>query len=416
MDPAEEDFQILIDKKNEGYLLKNFGEKGWGLFNLQSYAVVMGGNNGNLAASTAKNLQDDPFSTLLANVVRDSTILEKNEPTKKELPAPVKVDSTATEAVKAAPPKADSTGDLTAKGAPVSDSAVVNNGKLPPPGGDSLQHVMEKPSPVALLPAARFLSKKNKDGREMIYIDHNQGLNDTIRIFIPSRRPVVKAVAQDSSRDQHNKPDTGSITDSATVARGDSGVVQNNLPPTVLTDTTSGIAKPAQADPGATTVNPPELKSTAETKDPAPSKAAVATEPARRPEDTSQVRRGEVIKADGNKKDDIVVLPRVVQSSSTNSDCKAFASNEDFLKLRKKMAAENSDDNMIRIARKAFHTKCFSTEQIKNISFLFLTNAGKYMFFDLAYPFASDSEQYQSLESQLTDSYYINRFKAMIHK
>ena len=116
------------------------------------------------------------------------------------------------------------------------------------------------------------------------------------------------------------------------------------------------------------------------------------------------------------KKDDLVVLPKVVQSSSTNSDCKGFASNEDFLKLRKKMASENSDDNMFKVAKKTLHSKCFSTEQIKNLSFLFLTNEGKYRFFDLAYQFASDSDQYITLQSQLTDSYYINRFKAMIHK
>ena len=109
-------------------------------------------------------------------------------------------------------------------------------------------------------------------------------------------------------------------------------------------------------------------------------------------------------------------MPKVVKSSTINSDCKAFADDEDFLKLRKKMASENSDDNMIKVAKKAFHSKCFSTEQIKNLSFLFLTNEGKYMFFDAAYAFASDSNQYLTLQSQLTDSYYINRFKAMIHK
>ena len=38
------------------------------------------------------------------------------------------------------------------------------------------------------------------------------------------------------------------------------------------------------------------------------------------------------------------------------------------------------------------------------------------MFFDAAYPFTSDSDQYNSLKSQLSDEYYINRFKAMIHK
>ncbi len=115
-------------------------------------------------------------------------------------------------------------------------------------------------------------------------------------------------------------------------------------------------------------------------------------------------------------KDQMVVLPKVVKSSTINSDCKAFADNEDFLRLRKKMASESSNDNMIKIAKRAFHSKCFSTEQIKNLSFLFLTSEGKYKFFDEAYAFASDSDQYYTLQSQLTDSYYSNRFKAMLRK
>ena len=99
-----------------------------------------------------------------------------------------------------------------------------------------------------------------------------------------------------------------------------------------------------------------------------------------------------------------------------NSDCKSFATDEDFLKIRKKMVAENNDEDMIRVARKYFKTKCFITEQIKNLSVLFLKDEGKYMFFDAAYPFASDSDLYYTLEKQLSDTYYITRFRAMIHK
>ena len=44
----------------------------------------MGGNT-NAIASSSKNLQDDPFSRMLANVVKDSSILQKNEPLKEEL-------------------------------------------------------------------------------------------------------------------------------------------------------------------------------------------------------------------------------------------------------------------------------------------------------------------------------------------
>ena len=49
---------------------------------MQSYGVVMGGNTDTIASSS-KNLQDDPFSRMLANVVKDSSILQKNEPLKK---------------------------------------------------------------------------------------------------------------------------------------------------------------------------------------------------------------------------------------------------------------------------------------------------------------------------------------------
>ena len=61
-----------------------------------------------------------------------------------------------------------------------------------------------------------------------------------------------------------------------------------------------------------------------------------------------------------------------------------------------------------------FKQKCFSTEQIKNLSGLFLKEEEKYHFFDAAYPFVHDSQQFKLLESQLTDPYIITRFRAML--
>lgn len=78
------------------------------------------------------------------------------------------------------------------------------------------------------------------------------------------------------------------------------------------------------------------------------------------------------------------------------------------------MAAQKSDENMIVIARKTFVSKCFSTEQVKNLSSLFLKDEGCYNFFDAAYPHVNDTQNFQTLVSRLTDEYYINRFKAMI--
>lgn len=97
-----------------------------------------------------------------------------------------------------------------------------------------------------------------------------------------------------------------------------------------------------------------------------------------------------------------------------NSDCKNFASEDDFIKLRKKMAAEDNDDDMVATARKQFKSKCFTVEQVKNLGVLFLKDEGKYKFFDAAYPFVSDSYNFGTLEIQLSDNYFISRFKAMI--
>src|SRR5690349_16747740 len=37
----EQKFSVTVSRKDQGFLLKNFAEKGWGLFNLQTLAVQM---------------------------------------------------------------------------------------------------------------------------------------------------------------------------------------------------------------------------------------------------------------------------------------------------------------------------------------------------------------------------------------
>ena len=78
------------------------------------------------------------------------------------------------------------------------------------------------------------------------------------------------------------------------------------------------------------------------------------------------------------------------------------------------MAAESTEEDMVSAAKKIFKAKCYTTEQVKNLGLLFLKDAGKYNFFDAAYPSVSDSNNFSKLENQLSDPYYINRFKAML--
>lgn len=140
-------------------------------------------------------------------------------------------------------------------------------------------------------------------------------------------------------------------------------------------------------------------------------KVEIATE-------TSQVTESDLLKSkiiNTEKKDETIKEP-VVKATMINSDCKSLATDEDFLKIRKKMVAENNDEDMIKVAKKVFKTKCFTTEQVKNLSVLFLKDEAKYMFFDAAYPYVSDTELFTTLQGQLSDEYYITRFRAMIHK
>lgn len=94
--------------------------------------------------------------------------------------------------------------------------------------------------------------------------------------------------------------------------------------------------------------------------------------------------------------------------------CTALSTDDDFFKLRRDMAAKNTSDEMIAQAKKYFKNKCFRTEQIKYLSTLFLTDEDKYHFFDAAFLHVSDQEKFISLQSEIIDSYYLNRLKALI--
>ena len=101
-------------------------------------------------------------------------------------------------------------------------------------------------------------------------------------------------------------------------------------------------------------------------------------------------------------------------ATKAKSNCKTVAVYNDFLKLRRNMAAKETDEAMINEAKKAFRSRCYTTEQLKNLSALFLTAAGKYAFFDAAYKHIADPEAFKLLEAEISDAYYQNRFKALI--
>jgi len=393
----EEEFNCSIKNKDLGFIIKNAGEKKWQLLNVQTLNVIIPGDVITKPVDTYEK-ETDPFSTMLANVVHDSTILRKDvnkeilaekskDPNQKDSANNVvaisdgttsKQDNTllndsakkdiSKEVTSVVPDKKEQK-DTIKTIVPNTDVAITkpdNTVMLDSSKKDIAKEILPGKSIIdvnknkdtvqsnttsndaALIRSVikRKLKKSSKDGIEMIYVDDYGNTKDTIRIFIPSDK---------------KKQDDEEIK----------------------------TTEPVVTIP----VTQPDNKQNVNDK----------------PDDKISVPEKEIIKP-------TVKEPVFINSPMINSDCKNFASDEDFLKIRKKMVAENNDDDMIKAAKKIFKTKCFTTEQIKNLSVLFLKDEGKYMFFDAAYPFASDSDLYYSLEKQLSDAYYITRFKAMIRK
>ena len=301
---------INIAAADAGFLLKDFGAKGWGLFNLETMQVAMNNANGNTTAIVS-GTSDDVFSNTLSGAANTDLSAPKK---------PVAV--------------------------PVQEAKPV------------VVKVEEKvPKPATLNPIKKINSSTDVDGKSYTYIDATNQKNDTINVFIAANK--ILAPTETVRKEAMTKEEKPEIKEEKSTRFLD-----------------IDMNKPA---PGSPTPETPK-----------PIQSAVVT--------TS--------KESFEKKDKPIV--------SFNSDCKVMADDNAFLKLRKKMAASSSDDAMLEAAKKTFKNTCFSVEQVKNLSALFLNDTGKYNFFDASYPRIYDSQNFGTLQSLLTDQYYISRFKAMI--
>jgi Domain of unknown function (DUF4476) len=333
----EQTFQCAVSK-DAGYLIKKFGDKGWGLFNLQSLDVVMAGASQAGADKTATKEKADEFSSMLSEVVNDPSIKQQE---KTETPVKPIVQAKETPVVQK----------------------------------------LEEKAPVALQSnrsvVVKSRSQATSEGLELVYIDITGDRQDTVSVLIPI------------DQEQEKSESAGT--------------------PAVQQDTSAAIPKSSKEPVESGAHMEKEVSKTDEPlQQPVPEPMLIEkkTEAA----DEKKFLPIE-IKADGKME-----TPPAANHAAPmiNSDCKAYATEEDFLKLRKKMVAEDSDDGMIAAAQKFLKSKCYTVEQVKNLAVLFLKDQGKYKFFDAAYAFVSDSHNFHTLENQLSDPYFVTRFKAMV--
>lgn len=391
----EQNMVAIIADNDIGYLLKNFGDKGWGLFNLQSLEVLMAANKGKKEDIEVVN-KTDAFSNMLSSVVNDSTIRQtetvkqevKVEPVKGLEKTPLAVGSakeanmgdvaTAKEDLKSTEIKEENTKAVVIK---ENDKVAVAK--------EEMIAINEGKSSVT-----RSVFYKSMDGTEMIYIDDVNGIKDTIRVFIPADKNEATVEAEKSFNVEMplEKVFTQEVAVTKEDKTNDVRFLEIELP--------NPNQKPTEKKPAERT---PIEKKIVE-------KSTVESNPVEKA--VTEVK--EIKKEESKESVEKPVEQTFQRSPMINSDCKNFAMEDDFLKLRKKMIAKDLDDEMIVIAKKVFKVKCFTVEQVKNLSAIFLKDSGKYAFFDMAYPFVADSHNFHILKSQLTESYYIDRFQAML--
>src|SRR5882724_8611311 len=67
----EQKFTLDIKGKDRGYLLKNFGDKGWGLYDMETMAVQMASNGNNGSKNKTESKDVSVFTDILSKAAND---------------------------------------------------------------------------------------------------------------------------------------------------------------------------------------------------------------------------------------------------------------------------------------------------------------------------------------------------------
>lgn len=422
----EQLFKVSIDKQDKGFLLKNFDGKGWGLYNLQTQDVLMAMNSNENPGSG--NTSASPFTEILAKATNDPSLKDKPVQPKKEEVKMEVVQETKKEET------------------PISEK-IVNPAPVVSVSEDEGQSKKEKrkKQKEAEKAEAELLekteSKKTEPNKTNTKEESKpEEIKETV-IPVEEKKNTAAEVNEEvkpESRDEKKVSSPEVKTEEKPAAKD----------AVVVTEEKKEIQPQAKAE------NMPAVTNVIEEKKATPENKEVKTNEKYKPSEVKKYAESSTTEGFGlvfidkydNAKGDTIRLvipnpkPAVVkiveapkeekkfieisaepekeakQPANTvtyKTDCPDLATDEEFVKLRKKMAGEK-EDRMLGEAKKYFKTKCFSTNQVRTLGRLFETDEERYNFFDTAYKHVSNPEAFPALVSEFQDSYYSNRFKAML--
>jgi hypothetical protein len=364
----EQKFSIDVKGKDQGYLLKNFGDKGWGLFDLETSGIQMGVGAASNASQKMEPREVSAFTEVLSKAANDPSLKER----------PVVAEPAVVKEIKK--PDADQPVAMNKEETPVAEKGDVakeqkqdiNNAKKEDPA------VVNKVEPVVIPKVDSPSTTKSEEPPVVRNDEPKPGLVKEPAVDSPAQE-IKTAPVEEYRRSVVTKKSESSMSEGMGLS--------------FIDDYGNG-----KKDTVSIFIQNPRTK-LAETKEPV----------------KEEKKFLDINNNDTEKKSEPEQKPTAkVPAATAKGNCASIAVEADFLKLRKKMAAQTTDDGMVDEGRKYFKLKCFTTVQLKNLSTLFLTDDGKYKFFDAAYNYVSDRDNFPSLEAELKDQYYINRFKAML--
>lgn len=431
----EAHFYLKIAKNDQGFLLKESGDAGYSLYNLQTFREIKA-DAGTAAAA--------PTETL---VVAD-TLVPVLDTAKKEMMANLQKDLETTFADKATVTGPNKSTTPAKSGNPFSsalDKVVVTGDDRNDPAPEVKPVAAPADVPVAVEEEVKKpKGKKHKNEREPLTDEEKAILSDVLAeegktaASEAAAEEVVKAAPAEEPTKKQKKHKA---------REGDPDFIEFQ----------DDKSQPAATAPAATVAPAPvviEVPVTTPEEAPARKKKKRsklfddAEHPANIITDSSgygvaatrPVTDEEPVKSKKKKKHseeevavdaagapvgapvaEVVPDAPVAKKKSTdarliNSDCSNVMDDATFRKMLRKFVAARTDDSMIDVFRKQTRNYCLETAQMKTLVQLLTADDTRYRLLDAGYSKTYDTEKYGSLETLLIDDYYRGRFKAMLHK
>lgn len=360
-------FRIRMLDKDAGFMLKKNNEDHWILYNLQTTETIEA--EGRAGATKVPPRSDDAFVNILADVVNTPSLRQPvTEPIKKDTVRKIKDSGSL----------AKNISETDSEKKKKADTAVAQN-------------IVYRPPVEVVLPASDTVAPIKAAGADEGQISAEPKKKRRKKQEVRTEVPEL-SIVQPEPKDIRAPQPAAFIQQADSRLQRKERIMTYYVSDGILTDTVDIVIDYRQRREKDSRKSDTTLPA-----------AAVAVQAA-------EVTVAPVIEKPAATKPN-EEIKKSVSPAVSFIFCKDSASGEDFLKLRKRLAAEDSEDAMLQKARLAFRSKCYTTMQVRNLSFLFLNEEKRYLFFEASYSCVADKVNFGSLENLLSDAVLIKRFR-----